>query len=103
MQGRARSKPTHDAREPAAPGEAAVVSGARVRGSRAAMTPDDEGADRVGHGEAGLGEAQSSNPPDDPEMIRDDAAPLDADVEYEGDGEPPEEPRDNEDPAPNAP
>ena len=67
------------------------------------MTPDDEGADRVGHGEAGLGDAQSSNPPDDPEMIRDDAAPLDADVEFEGEGEPPEEPRDNEDPAPNAP
>src|SRR3954471_7649050 len=67
------------------------------------MTPDDEGADRVGHGEAGLGEAQSSNPPDDPEMIRDDASPLDADVEYEGEGEPPDEPRDNEDPAPNAP
>jgi hypothetical protein len=69
------------------------------------MTPFDEGADRVGHGEAGLGEAQSSNPPDDPEMIRDDAPALDADVEYEGEGEgdPPEEPRDNEDPAPNAP
>jgi hypothetical protein len=67
------------------------------------MTPFDEGADRVSHGEAGLGEAQSSNPPDDPEMIRDDAPPLDADVEYEGDGEPPDEPRGNEDPAPNAP
>ena len=74
-----------------------------VRGSAAAMTPFEEGADRVGHGEAGLGEAQSSNPPDDPEMIRDDAAPLDSDVEYEGEGDPPEEPRDNEDPAPNAP
>ena len=69
-----------------------------LRGSAFAMTPIDEGADRVGHGEA-----QSQNPPDDPEMIRDDAAPLDADVEYEGDGDPPEEERDNEDPAPNAP
>jgi hypothetical protein len=32
-------------------------------------------------GEAGLGEAQSSNPPDDPEMIEPDADPLDTDVE----------------------
>jgi hypothetical protein len=31
--------------------------------------------------EAGLGEAQSSNPPDDPEMIDPDADPLDTDVE----------------------
>src|SRR3954463_9240087 len=80
-----------------------LVSRVAVGGSASAMTPFDEGADRVGHGEAGLGEAQSSNPPDDPEMIREDAPPLDADVEYEGEGEPPEEPRDNEDPAPNAP
>jgi hypothetical protein len=73
-------------------------------GSAFAMTPfEDEGADRVEHGEAGLGDAQSDNPPDDPEMIRDDAPPLDADVEYEGEGDPPEEPRGNEDPAPNAP
>ena len=28
-----------------------------------------------------LGEAQSSNPPDDPEMIEPDADPLDTDVE----------------------
>jgi hypothetical protein len=67
------------------------------------MTPFDEGADRVGFGQAGLGEAQSSNPPDDPEYIEDDAAPLDADVEYEGEGDPPPEERGNEDPAPNAP
>lgn len=63
----------------------------------------DEGADRVGHGEASLGEAQSSNPPDDPEYIEEDAPPLDSDVEYEGEGSPPPEERDNEDPAPNAP
>lgn len=31
--------------------------------------------------EAQLGEAQSSNPPDDPEMINPDADPLDTDVE----------------------
>ena len=60
------------------------------------------GADRVGHGEASLGEAQSSNPPDDPAMIYKDASPLDADIDYEG--EPEEEPeRGNDDPAPNMP
>jgi hypothetical protein len=31
--------------------------------------------------QASLGEAQSSNPPDDPEMIEPDAGPLDTDVE----------------------
>jgi len=31
--------------------------------------------------QASLGEAQSSNPPDDPEMIYEDADPLDTDVE----------------------
>jgi hypothetical protein len=65
------------------------------------MTDSHEGADRVGHGEASLGEAQSSNPPDDQEYIEDDAAPLDADVEL--DPVEPDEERDNEDPAPNAP
>jgi hypothetical protein len=39
------------------------------------------GPDREDFGEAGLGEAQSSNPPDDPEMIELDADPLDTDVE----------------------
>lgn len=32
-------------------------------------------------GEADLGEAQSSNPPDDPDMINPDSDPLDTDVE----------------------
>ncbi|MEA2290565.1 MAG: hypothetical protein QOD55_2562, partial [Solirubrobacteraceae bacterium] len=32
-------------------------------------------------GEATLGEAQSSNPPDDPDMIEPDSDPLDTDVE----------------------
>ena len=63
----------------------------------------DEGADRVGHGEASLGDAQASNPPDDPEMLYDDAGYLDTDVDYEGDDPAPPEERDNEDPAPNAP
>jgi hypothetical protein len=42
-------------------------------------------------GEASLGEAQSSNPPDDPGMIEPDADPLDTDVEdadlFLGDGD----------------
>jgi hypothetical protein len=67
------------------------------------MKPEHEGADRVGHGEASLGDAQSSNPPDDPEMIEPDAEPLDADTDFEGEGDPDEEERGNEDPAPNAP
>ena len=63
-----------------------------------------DGADQVGHGEASLGDAQSSNPPDDPEMIEADVPPLDADTDFEEDEDPPpEEPRGNEDPAPNAP
>jgi hypothetical protein len=64
---------------------------------------DRSGADRVGHGEAGLGDAQASNPPDDPEYIEDDAPPLDADVEWEGEGEPPPEERGNDDPSPSLP
>ena len=53
--------------------------------------------------QASLGAAQSDNPPDDPEMIAADAAPLDADVEWEGDGPVPHEPVGNEDPAPGIP
>jgi hypothetical protein len=67
------------------------------------MSESRHGADRVGHGESSLGDAQAANPPDDPEMIEPDAPPLDSDVEYEGDGPPPPEERDEEDPAPNAP
>jgi hypothetical protein len=62
-----------------------------------------DGSDQVGHGEASLGEAQSSNPPDDLDMIEPDALPLDADTDYEGEGEPPEDELDNDDPAPNIP
>jgi hypothetical protein len=39
------------------------------------------GPDRENFGEASLGEAQASNPPDDPGMIEPDADPLDTDVE----------------------
>jgi nucleoside-diphosphate-sugar epimerase len=50
-----------------------------------------------------LGAAQSDNPRDDPAMIAADAAPLDADVEWEGDGPVPPEPVGNEDPSPGVP
>jgi nucleoside-diphosphate-sugar epimerase len=53
--------------------------------------------------EATLGAAQADNPPDDPDMIAPDAAPLDADVEWVGDGPVPPEPVGNEDPAPGIP
>ena len=54
-------------------------------------------------GEAGLGEAQSQNPADDPDMIEPDAAPMDADVEWVGDGPLPPAPVGNQDPAPGIP
>jgi hypothetical protein len=38
-------------------------------------------SDQEDFGQAGLGDAQSSNPPDDPDMIFPDADPLDTDVE----------------------
>ena len=53
--------------------------------------------------DASLGAAQSDNPPDDPGMIAPDAVPLDADVEWEGDGPVAPEPLGNDDPAPGIP
>jgi nucleoside-diphosphate-sugar epimerase len=53
--------------------------------------------------EAPLGVAQADNPPDAPDMIAADAPPLDADVDWEGDGPVPAEPVGNEDPAPGIP
>jgi nucleoside-diphosphate-sugar epimerase len=50
-----------------------------------------------------LGAAQADNPPDAPDMIEPDAAPLDADVDWEGDGPVPPEPVGNDDPAPGMP
>lgn len=64
---------------------------------------EHHGADRVHGGEASLGDAQSSNPPSDDDMLTPDAGDFDADTDYEGEGTPPPEERDNEDPAPNAP
>lgn len=52
---------------------------------------------------AALGDAQADNPPDAADMIAADAAPLDADVEWDGDGPVPAEPVGNEDPAPEIP
>src|SRR4051794_3654834 len=50
-----------------------------------------------------LGVAQADNPPDDPKLIFPDASPLDADVEWVGDGPVPAEPVGNDDPAPGIP
>jgi nucleoside-diphosphate-sugar epimerase len=50
-----------------------------------------------------LGDAQADNPPDAANMIAPDAAPLDADVDWVGDGPLPSEPVGNEDPAPGIP
>jgi hypothetical protein len=60
------------------------------------------GADRVGHGEASLGEAQSRNPHADPDRFPPNRD-FDPDTDFTGEGDPPPEERDNEDPAPNAP
>ena len=38
-------------------------------------------SDQENFGQGGLGDFQSSNPPDDPAMIEPDADPLDTDVE----------------------
>ena len=43
--------------------------------------PDPRHGIREYFGEAGLGEAQSANAADDPDMIEPDADPLDTDVE----------------------
>ena len=67
------------------------------------MSHHSDGADRVGHGEASLGDAQAANPPDDPEYINEDAPAADTDVEFEGEAATAPEERGNEDPSPNAP
>ncbi len=51
----------------------------------------------------GLAAGQPDNPPISPEMLRPDASPLDADVDYEGDGPLPPELIGNDDPAPGIP
>jgi uncharacterized protein YbjT (DUF2867 family) len=61
--------------------------------------PPQPRADRT----SSIGDAQSINPPDAPDMLEPDAEPLDTDVEWEGDGPVPPEPVDNDDPAPGIP
>ena len=53
--------------------------------------------------QTGLGAAQTRNPPPDPAMLEPDASPLDADVEFLGDGPLPPELVGNDDPAPGIP
>jgi uncharacterized protein YbjT (DUF2867 family) len=50
-----------------------------------------------------LGDAQALDPPIDPDMLYPGAAPLDASVDYEGDGPLPPEVVDNDDPSPGVP
>lgn len=52
---------------------------------------------------SGLGADQTENPPPDPEMLLPGASPLDADVDYEGDGPLPPELIGNDDPSPGVP
>jgi nucleoside-diphosphate-sugar epimerase len=52
---------------------------------------------------SGLGAAQSTNPPPDPAMLFADAAALDTEVDYEGDGPLAPEVVDNDDPSPGIP
>jgi uncharacterized protein YbjT (DUF2867 family) len=51
----------------------------------------------------GLAAGQTENPPLDPAMLASDASPLDADVDFEGEGPLPPELIDNDDPAPGIP
>jgi nucleoside-diphosphate-sugar epimerase len=82
-------------------GDRPVASALDAIQPRPVPPPDDvpAGAGRV----IPLGTLQSDNPPDDPEMIAPGSPPLDADVEWEGDGPIPPEPVGNDDPAPGIP
>ena len=52
---------------------------------------------------SGLGAAQALDPPVDPDMLFADALPLDASVDYEGEGDLPPEEIGNDDPSPGVP
>ena len=83
-----------------------VIGGDRAVGDALdAIEPEPlpAGAPPGARRDASLGDAQSDNPPDDPDMIAPDALPLDADVDWEGDGPVPPEPVGNDDPAPGIP
>jgi uncharacterized protein YbjT (DUF2867 family) len=90
---------------PIVDGDPLVDDERRVTGALDAIAPRPLPAPPPGPTgrEASLGAAQSTNPPDAPDMIAPDAPPLDADVEWEGDGPVPAEPVGNEDPAPGIP
>ena len=77
--------------------------GGRRRARRDRARPLPAGAPPGARRDASLGDAQSDNPPPDPDMIAPDALPLDADVDWEGDGPVPPEPVGNDDPAPGIP
>ena len=64
---------------PGARGAALAAPGAR--GAGRIVPPMEHPEEQEHFAEAGLGDAQSSNPPDDPDMIEPDADPLDTDVE----------------------
>src|ERR671922_357984 len=64
------------------------------------LPPTPDGATRAA---VSLADAQADNPHDAADMIAADAAPLDADVEWVGDGPLPREPVGNEDPSPGIP
>lgn len=83
-----------------------VIDGDRaVAGALDAVEPHERAAvpQHSSGAAVSLGEAQSDNPPDAPEMIAPDAPPLDADVDWVGDGPVPPEPVGNEDPSPGVP
>lgn len=62
------------------------------------MAESDNTPDQEGFGEASLGDAQSSNPPPDPEMLRTDGAPGPLQDKASGIPEPRGEEPDPEDP-----
>jgi uncharacterized protein YbjT (DUF2867 family) len=84
---------------PVIDGERSVAGALDSVAPRELPAPQRPRADRA----VPIGVAQSDNPPDAPDMIAPDAPPLDADVEWEGDGPVPAEPLGNDDPAPGIP
>jgi hypothetical protein len=59
----------------------AALAAPGARGAGRIVPPMEHPEEQEHFAEAGLGDAQSSNPPDDPDMIEPDADPLDTDVE----------------------
>jgi uncharacterized protein YbjT (DUF2867 family) len=83
-----------------------LVDGERAVGAALDAIPPlplPAAGDAARGGSPTLGELQSDNPPDAADMIELGAAPMDADVDWVGDGPVPREPVGNEDPAPGIP